>query len=140
MLRQASRRLAQLYDAALAPAGLKSSQFTILSELMQRRPVLPAVSELAASLVMDRSTLGQNLRPLQRDGYVTLLAHPGDGRVRAVGLTAAGVAKYRQARPHWRRAQDRFERVFGAAQAQRLHALLRSVAQDPRLAPGAAGR
>jgi DNA-binding transcriptional ArsR family regulator len=44
-----------------------------------RGAALPTVRELAEELVMDRSTLGQNLRPLERDGLITLLTLPNLG-------------------------------------------------------------
>src|ERR1700730_13960268 len=72
-LRKASRRISQFYDMALAPAGIKSTQFAILSEL-ERGSAAGSVTmcELAAAMVMDRSTLGHNLRPLERDELVIL--------------------------------------------------------------------
>ena len=83
-VKKAARRLALMYDKALAPTGLKSSQYGILSELNSRGAALPTVHELAEALVMDRSTLGQNLRPLERDELVTqiderhILAFPAE--------------------------------------------------------------
>src|SRR5258707_15406020 len=72
-VRRASRRLLHMYDSILAPTGLKQCQYGILSALNSRGAALPSVQELAEELVLDRSTLGQNLRPLERDNFVTLL-------------------------------------------------------------------
>src|ERR1700694_5434080 len=72
-LRKASRRISQLYDTALAPAGIKSTQYSILSEVERGGFAEPVtMSELASAMVMDRSTLGHNLRPLQRDDLIVL--------------------------------------------------------------------
>src|SRR5437016_3902970 len=72
-LRKASRRISQFYDSALAPAGIKSTQFAILSEVARGSIAGPVtMCELAAAMVMDRSTLGHNLRPLERDDLVVL--------------------------------------------------------------------
>ena len=71
-LRKASRRLSQLYDSALAPSGLKSTQFAMLAEIERRTDEPPTIRDLADALVMDQSTIGQNLRPLERDGLVSL--------------------------------------------------------------------
>jgi len=72
-LRKASRRISQFYDTALAPAGIKSTQFSILSEVERGSIAGPVtMCELASAMVMDRSTLGHNLRPLERDDLVVL--------------------------------------------------------------------
>ena len=62
-LRKASRTVSQAYNDALRPAGLKATQFTLLATLNKRGEV--SVSELAAALVMDRTTLTRNLKPLE---------------------------------------------------------------------------
>ncbi len=133
-IRKASRHLTQLYDAALAPSGLRSTQFTILAELNMRWKAPPSMAELAHALVMDRSALGHNLRPLERDGLVALQESNMDLRRRHVVLTAKGKAKCREARQLWQRAQDRFSEVFGEAAAARLRAAMLSIAYDERLA------
>src|SRR6266481_5230594 len=108
-VKKAARRLSLMYDTVLAPTGLKSSQYGILSELHSRGAALPTVRELAEELVMDRSTLGQNLRPLERDELITLFTDPKDRRNRLIALTKPGVAKLNEAAKCWRIAQDRFE-------------------------------
>ncbi len=101
-LRKASRALSQIYDAALQPVGLKATQLTLLATL-ERRGVVP-VSQLAETLVMDRTTLTRNLKPLAARGLVAV--EPGeDRRVRQVILTAPGRALLEAARPLWARAQ-----------------------------------
>jgi DNA-binding MarR family transcriptional regulator len=133
-MRKASRRLAQLYDNALAPCGLKSTQFSILMEVSSRSKTPLTMQELAAVLVMDRSTLGQNLRPLERDGYIELRQDTGDRRRRFVHLTAGGSAKCSEARPYWAQAQERFQAVFGKANSGILRNTLLEIAYDERLA------
>src|SRR6185437_6451523 len=87
-LRKASRRISQFYDSALAPVGIKSTQYSILSEV-DRGSITGPVSmcELATAMVMDRSTLGHNLKPLQRDQLIVLRLSPDDRRKRHVELT-----------------------------------------------------
>jgi DNA-binding MarR family transcriptional regulator len=132
-MRKAARRLSLLYDSHLAPVELKSSQYGILSELNSRGAALPTVNELAEALVMDRSTLGQNLRPLERHGLVKLVTDPQDRRSRLIALTKLGVTKYKEARRYWEIAQDRFEAVFGKAAAATLRAALFRIAYDAKL-------
>src|SRR5215475_7615716 len=78
-MRAATRRLTHLYDEAMAPAGLRITQFHILSELERRSADPPTVGELAEILTMERSALGQTLRPLARDGFIELGHDERDG-------------------------------------------------------------
>jgi len=133
-VRKASRRLTQLYDEALAASGLRSTQFTILAEIDLGSKPPPTVAALARRLVMDRSALGHNLRPLVRDGLVRLEASDSDQRRRQVTLTAKGLATLRAAMPLWRRAQQRFGAVLGPAAARDLRATMLAIARNERLA------
>jgi DNA-binding MarR family transcriptional regulator len=130
--RKASRRLTQFYDDALAPCGLKSTQYSIFSELT-RFASSPTLAELASALVSDRSAVGHNLRPLIRDGYLALEAGPEDRRERRIVLTARGQSKYLEARALWQAAQDEFLVVHGRERCESLRAALLDVAYDPRL-------
>src|SRR5215475_4855177 len=69
-VRQAARRVTQFYDQFLAPIGLRTTQFSILAKLNRRGPM--TVNALAGELVMDRTTLGRNILPLQREGLITV--------------------------------------------------------------------
>ena len=136
-MRKASRRVSQMYDAALAPAGLKATQLAILSAIGRRADDPPTMRELADALVMDRSTLGQNLRPLERDRLVAMEPSDADRRRKLIVLTESGRAKYAQARSLWRVAQERFERAVGTAEAASLRRILLSIAANGKLAsPG----
>jgi DNA-binding MarR family transcriptional regulator len=132
-LRKASRRLTQLYDDALEGSGLRSTQFAILVELQRWAEEPPTVAQLAAKLVMDRSALGHNLRPLEREGLLSLQEGREDRRRRHVVLTAQGKSKVREALRLWEGAQRRFNEVFGEARATRLRAILFEIAFDARL-------
>jgi DNA-binding MarR family transcriptional regulator len=133
-MRKASRRLTQLYDDALGPSGLRSTQFAILAELDRRSSEPPTMRVLADALVMDRSALGHNLRPLERDKLIALDESSEDRRRRHVVMTPRGKARFREARRLWQSAQNRFADVFGRAQAAKLRATLLAIAYDERLA------
>jgi DNA-binding MarR family transcriptional regulator len=132
-LRKASRRLSHLYDSALAPAGLKSTQYSILSEIIRRDEAPPTMRELAEVLVMDRSTLGHNLRPLERDQLVSLEGSATDRRRKYVVLTRKGRAAFAKSQKLWRTAQTHFEANFGTTQAARLRGILLGIAADSAL-------
>ena len=124
----AARRVTHLYDSALASCELKLTQFSILAELAHRGTSPPTMGELAQAMVMDRSTLGHNLRPLERDRLIELTASAEDRRSRRVRLTPAGFAKFEEASALWRTAQTRFESGFGVKPAENLRKVLRQVA------------
>lgn len=133
-MRKASRRLSQLYDIALGPSGIRSTQFAILTELDRRSKEPPTVRELADALVMDRSALGHNLRPLERDKFIAFEESEEDRRRRYVVLTRRGRTKLAEAKQLWQTAQDRFIGVFGDAEAVNLRRTLLGIAYDQRLA------
>jgi DNA-binding MarR family transcriptional regulator len=89
----------KLYDDALAPVGLGGNQFSILARLSLGDP--RTIQDLARLLVMDRSTLGHLLRPLEKRGLVKLEISERDRRSRVVALTQAGKAALGKARPRW---------------------------------------
>lgn len=121
-LRQLMRRVGQHYDAELAKAGLKSTQYSLLSAALALGPSRPA--DLAATLKMDASTLTRNLKPLIAAGWIRL--DPGhDGRSRSVVLTPEGTAKRAEAKQRWKAAQLQLNAMLGEARVVALHALIR---------------
>ena len=125
-LRQAARRVTKLYDDALAPTRLGVNQYSSLSRLSHVGP--STIQALAQLLVMDRSTLGHLLRPLDKRGLVKLDVSGQDRRSRVVALTQAGEAAVAKARPRWAAAQRRFECTFGKEAAFELRTVLKEIA------------
>ena len=104
-LRRVTRAITATYDAALAPSGLRVTQFAVLRTLARLGP-LP-VTRLAAETALDRSTMGRNLDPLERRGLVRIEVGQADQRERVAHLTATGGDAVETALPYWRRAQER---------------------------------
>src|SRR5512132_4351832 len=123
-LRQAARHISQIYDSYLASEGLRTTQFSILAKLNRLGPL--SINELAKSMVMDRTTLGRAIRPLERDKLLTIEAGE-DGRTRSLRLTARGEARLKVASAKWREAQKKFEMTFGARDAAELRSILERV-------------
>jgi len=120
-LRKLTRRVTQHYDSYLASAGLRITQFSVLSMLVHDDTL--SLSELAARLEMDRTTLSRNLGPLESAGWVRLV--PGrDARSRAAQLTAAGRDTWARAKPLWRQAQDALNAALDLERVAALHQLL----------------
>jgi DNA-binding MarR family transcriptional regulator len=127
-LRKATRRVSQLYDAVLAPCGLRASQRSMLINI--ERAGNPTMTELAHALVLDRSALAHNLKPLERDGYVVLVRDERDGRSRRVQLTPPGKRKLAESNRLWQLAQNRFESAYGPERAASLRAALADIFSD----------
>jgi len=123
-VRAAARHVSQSYDQFLAPTGLRTTQFSILTKLKRKGPV--TINTLAEDMVMDRTTLGRNILPLERDGLVRIEPSASDRRAKEVHLTKAGEKRLQAALERWSQAQTRFETVFGAKRAADLRALLRA--------------
>jgi DNA-binding MarR family transcriptional regulator len=122
-LRKAARALTQLFDEALAPSGLRVTQFTLLvtSRLMGES----TINELAERMAMDRTTLSRNLKPLVRSGLLEV--RPGeDGRRRLVRLTPAGEEALEEAYSLWHGAQRETVSTLGE---ERHEALLGDVSR-----------
>ena len=120
-LRQLSRRVSQHFDHVVGTAGLKTTQYSLLTHVMRLEPARPM--DLAAEMEMDASTLTRNLQPLVKQGWLAI--GPGDdGRSRLVTLTDAGREKRAEAQREWKRAQVTFNDQMGEARVARLHELI----------------
>ncbi|MEO8566202.1 MAG: MarR family winged helix-turn-helix transcriptional regulator [Betaproteobacteria bacterium] len=125
-LRQATRHVTQFYDQCLAPCGLRTTQLSILARLKRLGPL--TINVLARELVMDRTTLGRTMLPLERDGLISIEDGTADRRSKELHLTKAGAERLRVARTLWSEAQTQFEAALGADRASTLRSELRAVA------------
>ncbi len=123
-LRQAARHVSSFYDSVFAPLDLRGTQYSVLIRLLAAPRSIQA---LADALVMDRTTLSRNIRPLERRGLLAIARDAADGRSRAIAITAAGRDLLVQALQAWVAAQSRFEAAFVARRAAELRALLADV-------------
>jgi DNA-binding MarR family transcriptional regulator len=125
-LRQAARLVTQLYDRHLAPAGLRGTQFSVLATLRHLGPM--TINRLAEEMVMDRTTLGRNILPLERDGLIAIKQGATDKRRKELDITQAGADRLRRAAKLWANAQAQFEARFGVERAAKLRSELHAVA------------
>lgn len=111
--RRATRLITQYYDKALAPVGIRSTQYSLLSllEMMGEAPM----QEVAYVLAMDRTTLTRNLNPLLRAGLVKVKVG-SDRRSRPLTLTPKGKSTLEKALPYWQKAQSHILDEIGAKQ------------------------
>ena len=116
-LRKAARAVTQMYDRALKPTGLRTTQFSLLAVAERAGP--RGMAELAELLVMDRTTLTRNLKPLLDRGLLKSV-EGADRRRRPVAITAKGRAALAKALPYWQEAQVRMAGSLGRARWRRL--------------------
>ncbi len=136
--RKAARAITQIYDAALAPSGIRITQFSLMAALYGHRDAR-RISDLARDLVMDRTTLTRNLRPLEREGLLEITSGI-DRRERLARLTDEGARRFREAVPCWKRAQARVLELFGEERWQTIRvdinsALTRALEEDHSPSP-----
>ena len=120
-LRRASRALTQFYDDALAPAGLRVTQFSLMRTLA--REGTTRVSALAKVTMLDRTALSRALDPLVARGYVRIVSGR-DARTREVTLTRAGASALDDAVAEWKRAQATVAKRLGRERLDTLIATL----------------
>jgi len=128
-LRRAARRVSRYYDLYLAGTGLKSTQYSLLGFLAAEGPM--TMASLANIMTMDRATVGHNLRPLERDGFLKIRVSDEDRRVREVAITDRGQEMLFAAHPAWQKARAGFESAFGAREASHLRELMTRVIDAP---------
>jgi DNA-binding MarR family transcriptional regulator len=123
---RAARTLARRFDDALRPIGLTSGQFSLLTSLNREEP--PSIGAVAKLLVMDRTTLTANLKPLERRGLIEVLVAPRDRRSRLLKLTGAGLALLAEATPVWERTHAALDARLAQVELSRLREGLRALA------------
>lgn len=119
-LRQAAHAMTAIYDEALAPSGLKITMFRVVRRLSEAGE--PTITELATIVDLDRSSLGRNLKVLERDGFVAL-GGGEDERSKVVRLTPKGKAALAKAKPLWLRVQRRMKAKLSTETDALLHTI-----------------
>ena len=141
-LRRATRRLGQLYDDAMAPLGLKATQFGLLVAIrdLTEAGKEPTLNEIAARQLIQISALTHALRPLVRDGLVKLHPDPKDRRSKRAALTPAGLDRLQQAASRWAQVNGQVETTLGPGVAEGLRALADLIASERFLDAYRSGR
>jgi len=124
-LRRTARAVTRAYDAALQETGMRSTQFTILVGIAKNQPV--SIGALADVLVIDPTTLTRSLRPLQKEGLITI-SNRSTMRQRFLALTRIGERALARSLPAWRKVQERLVSTVGAEQWNDLRSKLEKLA------------
>ena len=109
-IRAASRVITQLFDEILKPSGLQITQFAVLVGIALFGS--PTINQLAKGLVMDRTTLTRNLKPIEKLGLIKI-KQGDDKRTYVVELTAKGKLALNKTLPYWEKARATVSEEFG---------------------------
>jgi DNA-binding MarR family transcriptional regulator len=123
-VRKLNRMITAIYDNALANAGLKTSQFSVLVSVANREETRPA--ELTKLLQMDESTLSRNVERMCARGWLRL-KRDEDRRSHLIVITDKGKALIRQSIPAWQQAQDEVSKSLGSENVAALRSSLRKL-------------
>ncbi len=115
-LRKTTRIITQFYDQHLQPTGLRSTQCSLLMHILAHENI--SVSELAANLLMDQTTVTRNLEILRKNGYIAVVKETEDARRKAIAITELGREKLGEALPFLEQAQAQIEQGLGAERFQ----------------------
>ena len=129
-VRTAAQKLTRLYDDALTDAGITVTQLSQLNTI--RTLDAPTVKRLAEATQLDRSTLGRNLKLMERQGLVSMT--PGaDARTRVVRLTPRGTEALKRGGPEWYKVQSRLLEKLGPEKRTLLQQLLNELTSTEAL-------
>jgi DNA-binding MarR family transcriptional regulator len=130
--RRLTRRLTQIYDAALEPVHLTANQFGVLSFLygstLGGRDHV-SIGALAERVGKHPTTLNRDLKPLEVLGLVASVENPADRRVRAIQITSKGRTHLRKAVTFWRQAESRVRQELGPRAMVALNNMLENAAK-----------
>ena len=127
LARRSARSLTEIYDKAIASSGLKVTQYSLLRAI--ERLDSPSLTELSSATGLDRSTLGRNLRLLEKSGFVAVV-HGCDERTRITQLTKEAQQALDIAKPLWAAVQRRITEALPNTtkqQLQNLNTVLESI-------------
>jgi len=110
-LRKASRIVTQYFDDSMRSIGLRGTQFTLLANAFAYSPI--TVTRMAEIMVTDRTTLGRNLLPMEKNGLIKV-EQGDDRRTRIVQITDAGEKKLEEAYPLWKETQESIKQKIGS--------------------------
>jgi len=120
-VRMAARAVTRAYDDALRPVGLRATQLAVLVAIAVEGAM--SITALAKFMIMDRSTLTRNLRPLEEEGLVAV-GLEGWRRSRTLEVTEKGRSRLGEALPLWKQAQERLRRKLGEQNWASIHSNL----------------
>ena len=127
-LRAAAHKLTQRYDESMAASGISVTQFSQLYNLLTLEN--PTLKYLADATGLDRSTLGRNIRVLEKMGLVSMKVG-ADARTRIIQVTLKGKSVFKEAAPHWHAVQSNLNKKLGTGGREQLSQLISELTGAP---------
>lgn len=125
-LRSAAQKLTQVYDEAMAPSGLSVTQFSQMHLIQSLEG--PTLTDLAEASQLERSTLGRNLKVLEKMGLITTRAGL-DARSKTIHLSRKGANAFKRAIPLWYAVQRELVQRLGLDGRGQLDHMLETLTQ-----------
>jgi DNA-binding MarR family transcriptional regulator len=113
-IREMNRAVTQLYDFALAPSGIKASQFMTLNAIAQAGEI--AQCDFARQYAIAVETLSRRFSKLHQKGLIA--GRTGTHSQRIYRLTEQGESVLRNSRPYWNAAQAQLKQALREADWQ----------------------
>lgn len=120
-LHQLVRLMARHYDAELLKVGLRTTQYWLLTEVLQHGRARPC--DLAKAMALEPSTLTRKLKPLVATGWLEV-AVGEDRRTRNVRITSSGQMKRAEGLLRWQAADAHVRGLLSSATMSRLDAII----------------
>jgi DNA-binding MarR family transcriptional regulator len=114
-----------LYDDALRPYGIKSTQFNILVAIAAKGPLSPG--RLGSALALEKSTVSRSVETMSRQGWLRTLE--GGGRSTLIVASPQGLSLLEEAFPAWQAAQDKACKLLGEPGVVALQTAVRTLAK-----------
>lgn len=125
-LRSAAQKLTQAYDEAMAPSGISVTQFSLLHLIQSLGR--PTLTELAEASQLERSTLGRNIKVLERMGMLGTKVG-ADARSKTIQLTRKGANAFNRAVPLWTEVQTELSDRLGRSGRKQLEEVLAALSE-----------
>lgn len=126
-LMRAARAAARNFEAEAASLGVTAPQFTVLARLSFMG--MMTVSQIAASVDADRTTMTRNLAVMAQKGWISE-GNAEDRRERVWQITDAGREILARVMPVWQAWQARLVNRLGPEAATQLLTTLRALSTD----------
>ena len=106
-----NRIITNMYDTALRPFGVKSSQMNILVVTGTSDSTTPG--NICKRLKMEVSTVSRNVERMRARGWIETIEDHDDGRAHSLKLTEEGRRMIERVKPAWEETQERVKELLG---------------------------
>jgi len=124
ILRKGASNLSIIYDKALSSAGIRVTQYALLKYIFLLNS--PNLNQLATALNQNRSTVGRNIKILERMKLVSLKIGKDKRQIEII-LTEHGLNTLHKARKAWKVMNKTISSKLGKEKQQQLIELMNDI-------------